>query len=77
MSNRVQLTGMTEKEFAAYVLYSNEKITDCGMVVDEETFLAEWKSYYKNHTSGDCEFMTERAIFTARIQMFYDMKKEL
>lgn len=54
-----------------------KKITDCGMVVDEETFLTEWKSYYKNHTSGDCEFMTERAIFTARIQMFYDMKKEL
>lgn len=25
MSSRVQLTGMTEKEFAAYVLYSNEK----------------------------------------------------
>lgn len=48
-----------------------KKITDCGMVVDEEIFLAEWKSYYKNHTSGDCEFMTERAIFTARIQMFY------
>ena len=38
------------------------------MVVDEEAFLEEWKSYYKNHTLGDCEFMTERDIFIARIQ---------
>lgn len=49
-----------------------KNITDCGMVVDEEAFLEEWKSYYKNHSLGDCEFMTERAIFIARIQMFYD-----
>lgn len=49
-----------------------KNITDCGMVVDEEAFLEEWKSYYKNHTVDDCEFMTERAIFIARIQMFYD-----
>ena len=47
-------------------------ITDCGIVVDEKAFLEEWKSYYKNHTSCDCEFMTERDIFIARIQMFYD-----
>lgn len=49
-----------------------KKISDYGMAVDEEAFLAEWKSYYKKHTLGDCEFMTERAIFIARIQMFYD-----
>lgn len=49
-----------------------KKISDCGMAVDEEAFLEEWKSYYKKHTLGDCEFMTERAIFIARIQMFYD-----
>ena len=42
------------------------------MIIDETAFLEEWKSYYKNHTSGDCEFMTERDIFIARIQMFYD-----
>ena len=49
-----------------------KNITDCGIVVDEKAFLEEWKSYYKNHTSCDCEFMTERDIFIARIQMFYD-----
>ncbi len=49
-----------------------KNISDCGMVVDERAFLEEWKSYYKNHTLGDCEFMTERDIFIARIQMFYD-----
>ena len=49
-----------------------KNITDCGMVVDDKAFLEEWKSYYKNHTLGDCEFMTERDIFIARIQMFYD-----
>lgn len=49
-----------------------KNMTDCGIVVDEKAFLEEWKSYYKNHTLGDCEFMTERDIFIARIQMFYD-----
>ena len=49
-----------------------KNIIDCGMVVDEDAFIEEWKSYYKNHTLGDCKFMTERAIFIARIQMFYD-----
>lgn len=49
-----------------------KNITDCGIVVDEKAFLEEWKAYYKNHTSGDCKFMTERDIFIARIQMFYD-----
>lgn len=49
-----------------------KNITDCGMAVDEKAFLEEWKSYYKNHTLGDCAFMTEREIFIARIQMFYD-----
>lgn len=49
-----------------------KNIADCGIVVDEKIFLEEWKSYYKNHTLGDCEFMTERDIFISRIQMFYD-----
>ena len=49
-----------------------KNITDCGIIVDEKKFLEEWRSYYKNQTSSDCEFMTERDIFTARIQMFYD-----
>ena len=49
-----------------------KNITDCGIVVDEKSFLDEWKSYYKNHTSSDGEFVTERDIFISRIQMFYD-----
>ena len=49
-----------------------KNIMDCGMVVDEKAFLEEWKSYYKNYTLGDCEFMTERDIFISRIQMIYD-----
>ena len=49
-----------------------KNITDCGIVVDEKAFLDEWKSYYKNHTSSDGEFVTERNIFISRIQMFYD-----
>jgi len=47
-------------------------ITANGVYVDEQAFLEEWKSYYKVHTLGDCEFMTERDIFISRIQMFYD-----
>ena len=49
-----------------------KNITDCGVVVDKKAFLEEWKSFYKTHTLADCEFMTERDIFIARIQMFYD-----
>ncbi|MBE6953664.1 MAG: HAD family hydrolase [Ruminococcaceae bacterium] len=49
-----------------------KNITDCGIIIDEKAFLEEWKSYYKNHTLDDCEFMPERDIFIARIQMFYD-----
>lgn len=47
-------------------------ITACGGSVDEKAFLEEWKSYYKRHTIGDCEFMTERHIFISRIQMYYE-----
>ena len=43
-----------------------------GSSVDENAFLKEWKSYYKEHTGGDCAFMTEREIFISRIRMFYD-----
>ena len=49
-----------------------KNIAACGEIVDEKQFLEEWKSYYKNHTSDSCEFMTERDIFISRIQMFYD-----
>ena len=52
-----------------------KNIADCGISVDEKTFLEEWKSFYKNHTLGNCAFMTERDIFIARIQMFYDRYK--
>lgn len=55
---------------SAQIIMKN--ITDVGIVVDEKTFLEEWKAYYKIHTSGDCGFMTERDIFIARIQMFYN-----
>lgn len=47
-------------------------IIACGGEVDEKAFLEEWKEYYKKHTLSDCEFMKERDIFIARIQMFYD-----
>lgn len=49
-----------------------KNITAYGVSVDEKAFLREWKDYYKNHTTGDCRFMTERDIFISRIQMFYD-----
>lgn len=49
-----------------------KNISACGVSVDEKAFLKEWKDYYKNHTTGNCEFMTERDIFISRIQMFYD-----
>ena len=52
-----------------------KNITDCGMFVDEKVLLEEWKSYYKKHTLSGCEFMKERDIFIARIQMFYDRYK--
>lgn len=47
-------------------------ITECGGVVDEKSFIEEWRLFYKKHTINGCDFMTERDIFIARIQMFYD-----
>lgn len=47
-------------------------ITNCGGVVDEKAFMEEWKRYYKKHTREDSVFKTERDIFIARIQMFFD-----
>lgn len=47
-------------------------IAASGRRVDEKEFLEEWKSYYKENTTGDCGFMKERDIFISRIQMFYD-----
>lgn len=47
-------------------------IIAAGVTVDEAAFTEEWKAYYKKHTGDECEFMTEREIFIARIQMFYD-----
>ena len=50
-----------------------KNIAECnGVALEENAFLKEWKDYYKKHTLGNCEFMTEREIFTSRIQMFYD-----
>lgn len=39
-----------------------KNITASGAVIDEKAFHEEWKTYYKNHTRDDCEFMTERDI---------------
>ncbi|WP_029324300.1 HAD family hydrolase [Butyrivibrio sp. AE3004] len=47
-------------------------ITDLGIEVDEAAFLEEWKPFYSRHTVGYDTFLTEREIFSARNQMFYD-----
>lgn len=47
-------------------------ITENGGEVDEKAFFDEWKAFYKKHTADSCIFKTEREIFIARIQMFYD-----
>lgn len=49
-----------------------KNIIEHGGRVDEKQFLEEWKAYYKEHTLGNREFMTERDVFISRIQMFYD-----
>lgn len=43
-----------------------------GSSVDEASFIKAWREYYAMHTAPECDFMTEREIFTSRIQMFYD-----
>ncbi len=50
-------------------------ITDLGIEVDEKAFMEEWKPFYVSHTSNCDTFMTEREIFSARNQMFYDRYK--
>lgn len=55
---------------SARVIISN--IRESGTEVDEEQFILEWREYYATHTAPECDFMTEREIFTSRIQMFYD-----
>ena len=47
-------------------------IMDSGSAVDEKAFMEEWKRYYKEHTRKGSVFKTERDIFIARIQMFFD-----
>lgn len=49
-----------------------DNITENGVIVDKNSFLDEWKSYYKKCTDGSCGFNTERDIFVSRIQMFYN-----
>ena len=49
-----------------------KNISECGGVVDEKSFLEEWRTFYKKHILYGGEFMSERDIFIARIQMFYD-----
>ena len=49
-----------------------QHITEKVGAVDEKAFLDEWKVFYKKHTADSSMFKTEREIFIARIQMFYD-----
>lgn len=49
-----------------------QNIIAAGGNVDEESFMNEWKSYYRKHTGDEKCFMVERDIFISRIQMFYD-----
>ena len=49
-----------------------QHITEKVGAVDEKAFLDEWKAFYKKHTADSSMFKTEREIFIARIQMFYD-----
>lgn len=44
----------------------------CGAEINEAEFLAEWRSYYADHTAEGCGFMTECRLFTSRIRMFYE-----
>ncbi len=39
-----------------------KNITECGVVVDEKSFIEEWRLFYKKHTINGCDFMTERDI---------------
>ena len=59
-----------EKGASAKTIICN--ILSAGAEVDQIQFLDEWKSFYKNNTAPNAEFMTERDIFISRIQMFYD-----
>ena len=59
-----------EKGASAKTIICN--ILSAGAEVDQIQFLDEWKSFYKNNTVPNAEFMTERDIFKFRIQMFYD-----
>ncbi len=61
---------IVEKGASAKLIIHN--ILSTGKEIDQTHFLEEWKGFYKNHTSPTAEFMTERDIFVARIQMFYD-----
>ena len=49
-----------------------QHITEKVGAVDEKAFLDEWKFFYKKYTADSSMFKTEREIFIARIQMFYD-----
>jgi len=59
-----------EKGASAKLIIGN--ILSAGVEVDQTQFLAEWKSFYKNYTAPNVDFMTERNIFISRIQMFYN-----
>lgn len=46
-------------------------LADCGKEVNEQSFIREWKEYYKSNTAEGTPFLTEREIFTARNEMLY------
>lgn len=47
-------------------------IAEHGSTVDEDAFIAEWRDFYKQHTTPESPFYTEREIFIMRIRMFYE-----
>ncbi len=59
-------------EKGASAKYVIERIKRCGCTVDEAEIYKIWTRYYKENTSVNSSFKTEREIFTDRIQMLYN-----
>ena len=47
-------------------------LIDKGIIVDEGEFREKWKRFYKEYTSPDREFITEKELFTLRNKLIYD-----
>ncbi len=47
-------------------------IENAGQAVCEKDFLSEWRAFYKAKTQENTPFRTEREIFIARIEIFYN-----